>query len=120
MHYKTIKLDIKIPLNIHNFNFCGELRAQSFILRLAAPKSFGLFKTFAPPPHPKNGSTPLTDRQTYIAEQYRGSVVRLRSSRNLTGKTEASFVCNHASPPVSRKNIDILTDRQPKPTGRHL
>ena len=23
MHYKTIKFNIKIPLNIHNFHFCG-------------------------------------------------------------------------------------------------
>ena len=49
MHYKTIKFNIKIPLNIHNVNFCGALRAQSFILQLLREK-FGIFLTFAPPP----------------------------------------------------------------------
>ena len=34
MHYKTNKFNIKIPLNIQNSNFCGALRAKSFILRL--------------------------------------------------------------------------------------
>ena len=33
-HYKTIKFYIKTLLNIHNFQFCGELRAQNFILEL--------------------------------------------------------------------------------------
>ena len=33
-HYKTIKFNIKIQLNIHNFQFCGAPCAQNFILRL--------------------------------------------------------------------------------------
>ena len=28
MHYKTIKFNIEIPLNIHNLIFCGALRAK--------------------------------------------------------------------------------------------
>ena len=61
MHYKNIKCNIKIPLNIHNFHFCGALRAKSSILRIcarSAPNFFGIFQ-ISPPPHPKNGSTPL-------------------------------------------------------------
>ena len=63
MHYKTIIFNIKIPLNIHNFNFGGALRAHSLISRLcaqSASKIIEIFLTFAPPPHPKNGSTPLS------------------------------------------------------------
>ena len=45
MHYKTIKLNIKIPLNMQNFNFGGTLCVQSIILRLL----LGIFLTFAPP-----------------------------------------------------------------------
>ena len=46
MHYKTIKLNIKIPLNIHNCHFCG---AQFYIATLrASPIFFGIFLTFAP------------------------------------------------------------------------
>ena len=61
MHYKTIKFNIKISLNIHNFHICGALCAKSVILRLCArcaPKVFAIFQIL-PPPHPKNGSTPL-------------------------------------------------------------
>ena len=56
MHYKTIKLNIIIPLNIHNFHFCYA-REKFDIANL---REFFLlhFSNFAPP-HPKNGSTPL-------------------------------------------------------------
>ena len=48
MHYKTIKFNIKIPLNIHNFHFCGA-------------EIFWHFSNSPPPsPNPQNGSTPLT------------------------------------------------------------
>ena len=61
MHYKTLKFNIKIPLNIHNFHFCGA--HQSFILTLRAERAenLGIFLTPPPPPPPnlKNESTPL-------------------------------------------------------------
>ena len=66
MHYKTIKFNIKVPLNIHKFHFCRALCAQSLIFRLCAQSApnFCNFFYFCPPPppspNPKNGSTPLT------------------------------------------------------------
>ena len=63
MHYKTIKFNIKIPLNIHNFHFCGALCAQFYIATADFFFFFfggGIFLTFAPPPpQSENGSTPL-------------------------------------------------------------
>ena len=56
MHYKTIKFNIKIPLNIHNFHFCGALRAKSSILRIcaqSAPIFLGIFQILPPPPSEK-------------------------------------------------------------------
>ena len=53
-HYKTIKFNIKILLNIHNLQFCGA-------------KNFENLLTFAPPPpppNPKNGSTSLVQTCT--------------------------------------------------------
>ena len=63
-HYKTIQFNMKIQLNIYNFQFCGALQAQSLILRfcaLSAPKirNFPYFCPPPPPPNPRNGSTPL-------------------------------------------------------------
>ena len=61
MHYKTIK----IPLNIHNCNFCGYKLAKFYIATLRAERADflggGIFSNFPPPPppNPKNGSTPL-------------------------------------------------------------
>ena len=49
---QTIKFNLKILLNIHNFQFCGALRAQNLISEmcaLSAPKIL-TFLTFAPPP----------------------------------------------------------------------
>ena len=63
MHYKTIKFNIKIPLNIQNFHFCGALCAKCLILRIAR-RNFLAFSNFAPP-NPKNRSTPLTDLCMY-------------------------------------------------------
>ena len=64
MHYKTIKFNIKIPLNIHNFHFCGALRAKSLIFRICDFFFLHFFffafcLHFSNPPNPKNGSTPL-------------------------------------------------------------
>ena len=54
MHYKSIKFNIKIALNIHNFHFWGALCAKSLILRLCARSApillGGHFSNFAPPP----------------------------------------------------------------------
>ena len=53
MHYKTIKFNIKIPLNIHNFHFCGALRAKSLIFRIytrSAPIFFLAIFQIPPPP----------------------------------------------------------------------
>ena len=51
-HYKTIKCNIKILLNRHNFPYCGAFCAQSLILRLC--EKYAIFLTLAPPPpHPK-------------------------------------------------------------------
>ena len=67
MHYKTIKFNIKIPLNIHNFHFCGALRANSLILPLCArqrgKKFFAIFSHFSetfcplPPARPPRFAT---------------------------------------------------------------
>ena len=53
-HYKTIKLNTKILLNIHNFQFCGALCAQSFILRLCTQSTQKnlKFSLLLPPPPP--------------------------------------------------------------------
>ena len=54
MHYKSIKLNINIPLNIQHFHLILRFCARS------APIFFfwgGIFQL--PPPHPKNGSMPL-------------------------------------------------------------
>ena len=52
MHYKTIKFNIKIPQNIHNFHFCGALRAKSLILRLCAKRADFFWAVFTNPPPP--------------------------------------------------------------------
>ena len=49
---ETIKFNLKILLNIHNFHSCGALWAQNLISQmcaLSAPKIL-TFLTFAPPP----------------------------------------------------------------------
>ena len=54
-HYKTIKFNIKILLNVHSLKFCGALLAQTFILRLcapSAPKDLKFFVLLPPPPPP--------------------------------------------------------------------
>ena len=79
MHYKTIKFNIKTPLNTHNFHFCGVLRAKSLILRLCAPSApifFCHFSNFAPsirkmdrrhcpPPWGFHESAPLKENPGY-------------------------------------------------------
>ena len=45
---KTIKFNINIPQNIHNFHFCGAICAQSLILRFCA-WSVPIFAIFPPP-----------------------------------------------------------------------
>ena len=79
MHYNTIKFNIKIPLNIHNFHFCGALRAKSFILRLcarSAPIFFAIFQILPPqsekwidatalPPWGFHESAPLKENPGY-------------------------------------------------------
>ena len=67
MHYKTIKFNIKIPLNIIQFSFLRRVLRTKFdiaTLRAKRAEKFGgIFLTFdppPPPPNPKNGSTPLT------------------------------------------------------------
>ena len=53
MHYKTIKFNIKIPLNIQNFHFCGALRAKKLdiaTLRAKRAEKFAIFLTSPPPP----------------------------------------------------------------------
>ena len=72
MHYKTIKFNIKIPLNIHNFHFCGKfyiatlraVRADFFFFFFflgGGNYFFYLLPPPPPPPNPKNGSTPLEE-----------------------------------------------------------
>ena len=60
--YKTIKFYITILLNIHNFQFCGALHAQIFIMRLC-----NFPYSCPPPPNPKNGSTPLFQIQIHFS-----------------------------------------------------
>ena len=51
---ETIKFNLKILLNIHNFHSCGALWAQNLISQMcarSAPKIL-TFWTFAPPPPP--------------------------------------------------------------------
>ena len=54
MHYKTIKFNIKIPLNIYTqFSFLPRaLREKLDIATLRAKRAekFGIFLTFTPPP----------------------------------------------------------------------
>ena len=62
MHYKTIKFNIKIPLKHTTFSFLPRaLREKLDIATLRAKRAekFGIFLTFTPPPHLKNGSMPL-------------------------------------------------------------
>ena len=55
-HYKTIKFNIEILLNIHNSHkFCGAHCAQ-------APPKIVKFSLILPPPNPKSGSTPVPKR----------------------------------------------------------
>ena len=56
IHYKTIKFNIKIILNIHNSRKL--IHSKFANLRAKRAKNFVIFLTFAPP-NPKNGSTPL-------------------------------------------------------------
>ena len=72
MHYKTIKFNIKIPLNIQNFHFKRRaLREKLDIATLRAKRAekFGIFLTFTPPPpqSEKNGSMPLLPPLTRYA-----------------------------------------------------
>ena len=49
IHYKTIKFNIKIILNIHN----SQIFAQTSILQIcvqSAPKNIDIFSNFCPPP----------------------------------------------------------------------
>ena len=57
MHYRTIKLNIKIPQNIHNCHFCVRICARSAPIFFFFFLGGGIFQIS--PPHPKNGSTPL-------------------------------------------------------------
>ena len=53
MHYKTIKFNIKIPLNIHNFHFLRRASREKLdiaTLRGKRAEKFGIFLTFTPPP----------------------------------------------------------------------
>ena len=45
MHYKTIKFNIKIPLNIHKFHFCRALLREKLDIA-----TFWHFSNFPPPP----------------------------------------------------------------------
>ena len=54
-HYKTIKFNIRILLNIHNFQFCGtQSRNIHYIATLCTErdKKFEIFLTLAPSPPP--------------------------------------------------------------------
>ena len=57
-HYKTIKLNIKILLNIYNFQFFATWSARKVLYC-----EFWNFPISCPTPlHPKNGSTPLPQK----------------------------------------------------------
>ena len=62
MHYKTIKFNIKIPLNIYTIfifaaRFARKVRYCDYARE--ARRKIWHFSNFPPPPNPKNGSMPL-------------------------------------------------------------
>ena len=50
MHYKTIKFNIKMPLNIHKFHFLRRGTRAKF--DIAILRFYGTFQILPPPPPP--------------------------------------------------------------------